>query len=322
MKIHIVTPQHESALMGNSVTARRYAGILRQLGHRVVVTNEFDGSPADALVALHARRGFPSIQEFASRHPQRPLIVVLTGTDLYREIHINADAKHSLELATRLVVLQRLGFLELPQALRAKTRVIYQSAPTLRARVKRPARHFRVCVVGHLRAEKDPMRTALAVRALPDSSRIQVLHVGAALSPLWAERVTGESTRNPRYRWLGEQPHWKTRQLIAGSHLLAITSLMEGSSNALCEALAQPTPTPVVASKISGLVGTLGEDYPGYFPVEDTQALAQALWRAEYDAPFYDELRTHCAQAASLVMPERERESWTQLLAELRTAAR
>jgi glycosyltransferase involved in cell wall biosynthesis len=168
--------------------------------------------------------------------------------------------------------------------------------------------------VGHLRPEKDPLRTALAARALPTASRIQVVQVGAALSPEWVERARGESAQNPRYRWLGQQPHGKTRRLIASSHLLALTSRMEGSSNTLCEALAQPTPTPVVATRIGGLVGTLGDDYPGYFPVEDTTALTRLLWRAETDAAF-------CAHAAPLVQPERERESWAALLAELPGAA-
>ncbi|HLH21785.1 MAG TPA: selenoneine biosynthesis selenosugar synthase SenB [Chloroflexota bacterium] len=321
MKLQIVTPQHESAITGNLVTAARYRALLRRLGHRVTVTAAYDGTPCDALIALHARRSFPSVQQFAAVHPERPLIVVLTGTDLYRDIQSDADAQRALDLATRLVVLQRQGLAELPAALRDKTRVIYQGAPCLRAAVQRPAREFRVCVVGHLRPEKDPLRTALAARELPAASRLRVLHVGAALSPEWAEAARAEMACNPRYRWLGEQPHARARRLIASSHLLALTSLMEGSSNALGEALAQPTPTPVVAARIGGLVGTLGDDYPGYFPVGDTAALTALLWRAETDAAFYAALAAGCARAAPLVAPERERAAWAALLAELPTPA-
>jgi putative glycosyltransferase (TIGR04348 family) len=321
VRIQVVTPQHESAVTGNLVTAARYRAILRRLGHRVTVAAAYDGVPCDVLVALHARRSFPSIQRFAAEHPDRPLIVVLTGTDLYRDIQTDADAQRALDLATRLVVLQRQGLAELPASVRAKARVIYQSAPCLRAAVEPSTRHFRVCVVGHLRPEKDPLRAALAARALPVASRIQVVQVGAALSPAWAELARAESAQNPRYRWLGEQPHGKTRRLIASSHLLAITSLMEGSSNALCEALAQPRPTPVLATRIGGLVGTLGDDYPGYFPVEDTAALTRLLWQAETDAAFYAALEAGCARAAPLVLPERERAAWAALVAELPGAA-
>jgi len=90
---------------------------------------------------------------------------------------------------------------------------------------------------------------------------------------------------------------------------------MEGSCNAMCEALALGVP--VIASRISGLIGTLGDDYPGYFPAEDTQALAEQLRRAETDHAFLSELREHCGQAAKLLAPEREQQAWANLLAEL-----
>jgi glycosyltransferase involved in cell wall biosynthesis len=215
------------------------------------------------------------------------------------------------------VVLQSQGLVELPERFRAKTRVIYQSAPRLQAQVQRPTTHFRVSVVGHLRPEKDPFRTGLAARHLPAASRVRVVHLGRALLPALEARARREEAINPRYRWLGGRPHWQTRRLVAGSHLLSITSRMEGSSNVLGEALAQPVPTPVIATRIGGLIGTLGEDYPGYFAVGDTRGLAALLRRAETDGDYYAQLAAHCARAAPLVAPERERDAWRQLLAEL-----
>jgi glycosyltransferase involved in cell wall biosynthesis len=167
-----------------------------------------------------------------------------------------------------------------------------------------------------MRPEKDPLRTAMATRHLPPSSRIQVVHVGRALNDDFKKRATAEASRNPRYRWLGELPYWKTRRVLASSHLLSLTSTMEGSSNALCEAIASTVP--VVASKISGLVGTLGKKYPGYFRVGDTHALARLLQKAESDANFYRKLKRHCARLRPLVNPKREIASWKELLRELR----
>ncbi len=318
LRIEIVTPQEPNAVTGNVFTAERYARIFRRLGHRVRVSAVEGGEgDAEVLVALHARRSHASIVRFRSRFPGRPIVVVLTGTDLYRDIHHDPEAQDSLELADRLVVLQGMGVRELPPHARDKTWTIYQSAPLLRARVSPPRSEFRVVVVGHLRAEKDPFRTALAARQLPAESRVRVLHAGAALAPGFEDRARQEAAENPRYRWLGEVPHGKARRLVAGSHLLAITSLMEGSSNILCEALAQVAPTPVVASRISGLIGTLGDDYPGYFPVEDTAALAELLWRAESDAGYYDSLGAGCERAAPLVMPEHEQSCWAELFSEV-----
>jgi len=315
MKIQLITPAPPSAHNGNSVTALRWKRILIQLGHKVILRQSYDGAPCDLMIALHARRSFDSIRLFRALHPDLPLIVTLTGTDLYHDIRTNAKARRSLELATRLVVLQSMGLAELPKHLHAKTRVIYQSAAQVNGHVSGSRNGFKVCVIGHLRSEKDPLRAAMAARYLPASSRVRVTHVGRALSEEMKRRALAERSRNSRYRWLGELPHWKTRRILAGSHLLALTSRVEGSSNALSEAIASSVP--VVASKIPGLMGTLGKNYPGYFAVGETRELAYLLRRAEFDQDFYRDLKAHCARLRPLVDPERERASWKLLLREL-----
>ena len=112
----------------------RWARILRQLGHRVAVQEEYDGAACDVLIALHARRSFDSAARFRKRHPQLPLIVALTGTDLYEDLRTDPKARVSVELAARLVLLQPLGIKELPRRLRHKARVIYQSTEAPRVR--------------------------------------------------------------------------------------------------------------------------------------------------------------------------------------------
>jgi putative glycosyltransferase (TIGR04348 family) len=314
MKILMVTPAPPSLRNGNRMTALRWARILRRLGHQVRLTTEYTGQSCDLMVALHARRSAWSIERFHERYPQSPLIVVLTGTDLYRDIHVDAAAKKSLEIATRLVVLQSMALKKLPRRLHAKTRVIYQSA----FRVDGHASErdgFRVCVIGHLRREKDPMRTAMAVRHLPAASRVKVVHVGRALEKELGNQATRENRTNPRYRWIGELPNWKTRKVLAGSHLLCVTSLMEGSSNVLSEALASSVP--VVASKIPGLEGTLGRDYPGYFRVGDTRGLAHIIRQAECDRAFYKKLKASLRRLSPLIDPRRERDSFRALLREV-----
>jgi hypothetical protein len=210
MNLTLVTPQIPETRSGNWITAARYKRILEHLGHHLRLTTEYDGSPCDALVALHARRSHASIRRFAESAPGKPLVVVLTGTDLYRDIHENADARRSLDLATRLVVLQRMGVEELPNEHRPKTRVIYQSMSGCKAHnLHAPSTYFKVAVVGHLRSEKDPLRTALAVRRLPADSRIKVVHAGSELDKDLGQQLRREVASNPRYRWLGGVPHWK-----------------------------------------------------------------------------------------------------------------
>lgn len=317
MRIQLVTPAPLRFNNGNKITALRWAGILRKLGHRVSITQHYDRQSCDLMIALHARRSYQSIERFYENHPELPLVVVLTGTDLYKDIRIDANARRSLELATRLVALQNLALAELPKRLHSKTRVIYQSAPPVPNRAAPWSdANFKVCVIAHLRAEKDPLRTALAARRLPATSRIHVTHVGRSLDDTLEQRARNETKRNVRYRWIGELSHGKARRVLAESHLLVITSRMEGSSNVLSEALASGVP--VLASKIPGLMGTLGNAYPGFFPVGDTRALARLLRRTETDANFYLSLKTVCRNLSPVVSPNRERTVWSQLLNEIK----
>jgi putative glycosyltransferase (TIGR04348 family) len=329
MNIMIITPASPRSRHGNRVTALRWSRLLRQLGHRVRIRQEYTGERCDLLVALHACRSFAAVERFRSTHPGRPIVVALTGTDLYDQIHKDPNGWQALQWAWRLVVLQKLGVEELPPPFRAKARVIMQSCEVppkaRRRRAPRKAvprktapqnKDFQVCVLAHLRAVKDPLRTALAARLLPASSRVRVVHVGAALSPAMADQVRAEVAVNRRFRWLGDLPRWKALRVLARSRLLVLTSLLEGGANVLSEAVAARVP--VLCSRIAGSMGILGADYPGFFPVGDTPALAALLDRAETDRKFCQTLKRWCVRLAPLVRPARERDSWRRLLRELR----
>jgi putative glycosyltransferase (TIGR04348 family) len=311
MRISLVTPFLPVSRNGNAHTAARWRRFLRGGGHRVEMMKEWDGRPADAMVALHARRTHAAMARFVASFPARPLVLLLTGTDVYRDIQFDADAQDSLRLADRLVVLQDQGVDELPAAYRAKTRVIYQSAPTLKP-VAKAARTFDVCVVAHLRDEKDPFRAAFATALLPVVSRVRIFHVGGPLQDGMEARA--RALASPRWHWLGVLPHGETRRRIARARLLLISSRMEGGANVICEAVAAGTP--VLASRIPGNVGMLGEGYAGYFPLGDEAALAALLWRAESDAAFLALLQSQCAARACLFTPEREAATVRALLEE------
>ncbi len=308
MTLHLVTPASYDSRSGNRVTARRWARLLRSLGHRVVVETEYLGGRADALIALHAVKSRPSVLRFRDRNPHSPLVVALTGTDLY--CGLGRGGTECLALADRLVVLQPLAIEALPPEQRAKTRVILQSVPTPAG--PPPARGFDVCVIGHLRPVKDPLRAALASRRLPKASRLQIVHLGGALDEALARRARAEERRNPRYRWLGERPRSETLRRLARARALVLSSRAEGGANVISEALAMGTP--ILASRIPGSVGLLGATYRGYFPVGDTRSLARLLARVERDDAFHEALARHCRRLRSLVAPAREREAWRRLL--------
>jgi putative glycosyltransferase (TIGR04348 family) len=320
VRILIVTPALPAGGTGNGVTAARWARILRALHHRVEVSLKYGGQPCDMLVALHARKSFDSIQRFRRDRPRAPVLVALTGTDLYRDLPGSARARSALRLASRLIVLQPLAMRALPRAMRQKARVIIQSARAPRRRPRPRAGVFQACVLAHLRPVKDPLLAARASRLLPPSSRIRIVHLGAALDARMRRLAEAQAAANPRYVWGGSRPHGRALQVLSRSRLLVVTSRLEGGANVASEALA--CGVPVVSTRIAGSVGVLGPGYPGLFPVGDAAALAQLLWRAETDRPFYRRLEAWCRRLRPAVAPPREMAAWRRLLDEVTSSDR
>lgn len=315
MRIILITPMPPKSLAGNRVTAARWAHILRAFGHRVEVAVNYEAQDADLMIALHAWRSAGAIKAFRQAFPQRPLVLALTGTDAYRFIHSHTETTlESIRLADYLVGLHDLISNALPADQRHKMHVIYQSAQPVAARIPYQ-RYFHICVVGHLRDEKDSMRPALAARMLPDASNIQIHHYGKAHSEDWVGLAEAEMATNPRYHWHGEVAHHRIRQMYRRSQLLVLPSRMEGGANVISEAVVAGLP--VIASDIEGSVGLLGTDYPGYYPVEDAGALSELMQRAESDPLFYHSLEQACLARSPLFTPRHESKAWQDLLGEI-----
>lgn len=324
MRIRLVAPVKPTEVSGNGVTRDRWAGILTRLGHDLDVAapddDEPEEAPADVLVALHARRSAAAVASFRRRHPDRPIVLALTGTDLYRDLARDESARWSVAAADRLVVLQPRAVAAVPAAVRERVVVIRQSLAAPDDAPSRPGDHLAVLVMAHLREVKDPLLTARAVRRLSTDSRIRVRHLGAALDADLAAAARDETATNPRYAWEGEVPRDAALRTLAGSHLLVLTSRLEGGANVVSEAIVSGVP--VLSTRIDGSVGMLGEDYPGLFPVGDHVALAELLRRAEDDPGFSRELELRIRDLQPAYRPARERQAWAELLASLQRPPR
>lgn len=309
-KVMIVSPALAQANNGNWQTAWRWSRMLRpDFSTRIV--SQWDGEDADVLIALHARRSAVSVQRWAQARGSHGLAVVLTGTDLYRDIQSDASAQRSLQLAGRLVVLQELGPMALPTALRDKTTVVFQSAPR-RLALPKTTRHLRALMVGHLRDEKDPLTYVRAARRLADAPDFYLDHIGEALDAGLGQACTAAGAELRHYRWLGALAHAVTRARIQRAHVLVHASNMEGGAHVILEAV--QSGTPVLASRIDGNVGMLGRDYAGYFALGDDSDLAALLRRCRDDGDFLPRLRQQCQARAKLFEPARERRLLAQLV--------
>lgn len=315
--IVIVTPSLAEANNGNWQTARRWAQMLRA-GHRVRLCTRWEDGDEALMIALHARRSAASVQAWAAGRPRRPLVLVLTGTDLYRDIGSDADAQRSLALADAIVALNPHGPRTLPPALRPRTHVILQSCPA-RQSLTRTRRHLRAVMVGHLRDEKDPRTYLRAAARLAGRRDIRLDHVGAALDPALAEAARRTAAACPGYRWLGALPHAEARRRIQHAHVLVHTSRMEGGAHVIIEALRSGTP--VIASRIDGNLGLLGDDWPATFDAGDDAALARLLERARDEPDMLHELQRRAERRAAMFAPEAEQAALLALLRTLRPAA-
>ena len=282
--------------------------------YRVIVQTRWQGERADALIALHARRSAASIAEFHAAAKAVRIAVVLTGTDLYRDLPGSREAIASLDLADRLVVLQEDALRFLEPRWRGKCAVIVQSATLLAPRPKPPGR-LRCVVVGHLRAEKDPATVFRAMALLPRDLPITVRHIGSALDPDLGKAARSLARRDARYRYSGPLPHGLARAAIRAAHLLIHPSAIEGGANVVIEAITSGTP--VLASRISGNLGLLGRDYPGYFEAGNASGLAAQLVLALESRRYLASLRAACSRRRGLFRPEAEARCVRALAADL-----
>lgn len=313
-RVLIIGPANALANNGNWQTAARWASLLRPWFH-TGVAQSWHGERADILLALHARRSADSVARWARAQGAASdapgLAVVLTGTDLYRDIQTDPAAQASLLAARQLVVLQPCAPRALPEAMQAKTRVIFQSVST-RQPVPKTTRHLRAVMVGHLREEKSPSTLFAAAALLQHRPEVLIDHIGQALDADLGAQAQACANAFPNYRWLGALAHATTRSHVQRAHVLVHTSRMEGGAHVLMEAVCSGTP--VLASRIDGNVGMLGDDYEGYFDHGDARALADLLMRCRTDTIFFDHLHAQCAARAPLFAPHLEQAALRQLV--------
>lgn len=311
MKVCVASPYDLSEPKGNSVTTRRVVDILRENGIEARGTFGYEGEPADVLIALHAVKGAPAIEHFKKIHPEGKVIILITGTDLYQDLpEGSAAGERALESADAIVVVFEEALGSLDPRWRHKAVVVPSSLAPIDQVACPEIPPFAISVVGHLRPVKRSFLTIETVTRHPEWE-VEVWQLGAALDRESEKTAREWEGRDPRYRWFGGLPREESLARCAKSALTVNSSLLECGPNAVLEAMTMGVP--ILASRIEGNIGLLGQDYPGYFEGKMDGILAEILAGREAT----DRWVEFAAARVPLFSRERETRCWLDLLDKL-----
>jgi len=324
-EVLITTPYPVDSTRGNSVSARRIAGILVAAGHSAEVRLAGDTADAKAgmLLALHARKSAPAIAAFRALCPRKPFVALLTGSDLHIDLPLGgkhaAEVRATMRDADLLVIAQEGSRAEVPEEFKGKVRLVPKSVDIPLPPYSPPDRcdGLIVVIAAHIRPLKDPFRAADAARLLDEESgyRIRIAHYGEVVEEEMRTRLEWENLSGPRYHWYGPVSREAMVAHLAHCHVHLNTSLMEGGANSIAEAI--QIGVPVVATRIPGNTGMLGDDYAGYFEPEDSLGLAEVLERCARDNLYLADLAAQVRARAPIFTRDAERAGWLAVIREV-----
>lgn len=314
MEIAVFSPYSLTSPKGNTITTQRLVSLLGNLGCSAVAVDDSAsvGTP-DVLIALHATRSLSVSREYKSQRLDGQLWVYLTGTDVYAADQSSADLAEALGMADVIMVSQSAIVQSLAEEFRDKCAVIPASVflPELPQVIDSSSSDStKFGFVGHLREVKNPFLMNRAMQ-LCDGD-LTAVTMGAELEPGFQEQVEEWQQRDPRFRYLGNVPHAEALARLSQLDYSINSSFSEGGANAVAESIVLGIP--VLASRIEGNLGLLGEEYVGYYEGDNARSLADLMARVMQDQSFARELRQQTEGLAEYFAPRREQEALAQLL--------
>lgn len=309
MTVCVASPYPLSDLKGNSVTTHRIVEILREGGINARGSYGYDGKPADVLISLHAVKGAKAVRDYRAKCPEGKIVVLITGTDIYQSLPEGSiEGDQALEIADVVVVVFDRAIQSLDQQWRKKVVVVPSSLDPIEIKADPEGAKFVISVVGHLRAVKRPFLTIEAVARHPRWKEVEVWQIGEALDEEHVRQARAWEEQDPRYRWFGGLPREESLALCARSSLTVNSSILEGGANAVLEAMTMGVP--VLASRIEGNVGLLGEEHEGYFDNTMDEVLEEIIEGRHH----LDDWVASAKRRLPLFSRERESACWLDLL--------
>ena len=321
--IKIFSPTGDNVVTGNYVTAKRYAYLLQNLGHRVLTLSVFEEKVSvegvTCAFVLHAEKGFHVIKELTAE--SIPVVLVLTGTDLYRDIISTKKSKRdnclrSIQLASAIIVLHENAVSDLLKVVsvpRERIFVVLQSVVDFKKKrfFFKNKNEYKILLLSNIRKEKGVI---VAVSGFLDfkknidtRSKFTLDHIGGILDQSYFRKITNLLEDVKSVSFLGSIEKEKLQTILANYDLLLHTSLIEGGSLVIQEA--QNAGLPIIASDISCHTSLLGSDYVGLHTAGSPKDVSEKLHTFFFDRLCRKQMEkqlSSCPAARSTVGMEQE----------------
>jgi len=321
--IKIFSPTRDDVVTGNYVTAKRYAYHLQNLGHRVFAFNELEGivnvEGVRCAFVLHAEKGSHVIKELAATNI--PVVLVLTGTDLYRDIISTKKSKkerclRSIQLASAIIVLHENAVSDLLKVVsfpKERIFVVLQSVVGFQKRSSffKKKDQYKILLLSNIRKEKGIIIAISGFlefqKNIDARTKFTLDHIGGVLDQGYFKKITNLLEGVKSVSFLGSFEKEKLQTNLASYDLLLHSSFIEGGSLVIQEA--QNAGLPIIASDISCHTSLLGHDYVGLHSVGSVKDVSKKLYTFFSDELFRNEMEkqlSSCPSTRSTIGREQE----------------
>jgi len=337
LRIALVTPFALPFPCGNSVLAQRLRDGLHKTGEFEVAFFDCGADAADRVArfapqllhSVNAERPYPWIKKYFLQGKKAPWVITLTGTDYNAWCGVSAPpeaVRVSFARADALVVFHEDAREAVRQCLPAAASNIHVIAqgvtpPASGSDTQRIRQRCGIrpeAVVFLMAAGIRPVKNlAAAFAAFSEVEKsvpaAELLLAGPVIDREEAERIFSLGSRLRCFRYLGEMAPPAVRELMAAADVFLNTSLHEGMSGAVLEAMAAGLP--VIASNVTGNRALVRDNENGLlFAPGETAELTGAAVRLALDRSLRSMLGSAGKKiAAACHSPEQEIENYQRL---------